>query len=189
MLWPQVIGSQLHWSNFTSCLYQRLLQIADYLVTSLFSILKASTPGNVCPIPTTTNDTDLDMSADSLTDTQDQDISNTAILTYDTEDQTGQKSAPIHVSSKPVQPRQEVRKSAGSLLNPLRSRPLTTPGLANWLWRSPSHIIYYHLGRQQGTTHHYNYPSSYRARFNSIKRNTSSMLSRTYHLCPEPREV
>ena len=88
-------------------------------------------PGNTCPIPAMTKDTDLDMSADSLTDTQDQDISNTPILTYNTEDQTGQKSPPIHLSSKPVQPRQEVRKSAGSLLNPLRSRPLTTPSPAN----------------------------------------------------------
>ena len=69
----------------------------------------------------------------------------------------------------------------------LRSRPLTTPGPANWLWRSPSHIIYYHPGRQQGTTHHYNYPSSYKARFNSIKRNTSTMLNRMYRL--EPCEV
>ena len=61
----------------------------------------SSTSNNACPIPAVTNGTDLDMSSD--TNTQEQEIFNTAILTYATEDQTGRKSAPIHVPSKPVQ--------------------------------------------------------------------------------------
>ena len=98
--------------------------------------------------------------------------------------QTGRKSVPIHVPGQP---------------NVLHiDRKHLVQSLWPWHHASPEEQspptrrqsqYYYHPVRPQGTPHHRNYPSLYRARFNSIQRNNSSMSSRKHHLSLEPREV
>ena len=122
--------------------------------------------------------------SDTLADAQEQVIFNSAILTYPTEDQIGRRSAPIYVPCNPVQctpPREETPDPANWIWDHQRRSNSNQTPVTTLLPVPPSKTIQFKLCIGN--------PSSYRARFNSIQRNNSSMSSRKHHLSLEPHAV